>query len=429
MKLKLNFNLFDKILLTFFIFGSLFITIRLLLIGSKGSTNISEFFLSVLPEIFISVIALIFIKLRLKLKTNINYLDWMFIVYILSNVFLGLIVGADIKLGIYGFRLTYIPMFFYFFGSFSLSTKNQTIDLIDYVFKWFVVIGGVGILLYFVFYDFMMSALLLVSKEACTYFIVRMTSIFWSPVVFGTFMTVSFLYFYYKSVQYNSYWNYVFQGVLFVCILLSMSRGPIIAVIIGLIALTILSKKWKKCLLSFSLMFVLFVPVGYYIATPVGVVTWIISSTSNVFMMKDGETRTDLYRSSLSGMRDHLLGYGLGKAGHVARRFSKVDKNVNEENSSLYCTDGWFVKLICETGLWGIGSYLVVSVFLFLASIKYILKNEFDFFSFLFTVFMVSNVVNLVSNILDFYLYSNLYWLLIGVMVYYLKNNSKYESA
>jgi len=59
LKRILNENYILNNIIGFFIFQSLFITLRILLIGSNGSTNIYEFFISSLPELFALYILLI----------------------------------------------------------------------------------------------------------------------------------------------------------------------------------------------------------------------------------------------------------------------------------------------------------------------------------------------------------------------------------
>ena len=119
-----------------------------------------------------------------------------------------------------------------------------------------------------------------------------------------------------------------------------------------------------------------------------------------------------------------MLGDGLGKSGHVAARFSDPLQGQNAAVSSkvsIASTDGWYLKLANETGIWGLFSYFILSGTLFIVSIKYMIKNSFGLYSFLFTLFVIVNIENITSNVLDFYLFSYLYWFLLGVMIFYLK--------
>lgn len=431
MSFKITSKILDKLLLIFFIFGSLFISIRLLLIGSQASQNSGELILAALPEVFVVSILMIFFRLKIKKQNTlkINLIDWIFLFFIISNLLLGMWIGKDLKIGLYGFRMTYFPMCFYFIGSFAVSSKLEVSNLVDKIFKWFVFVGGLGLVLYFLFFDFSQYMLLKVSPIIPEYFITRMTSIFWSPVVFGTFSTISFLYYYYKSLSSDSYWNYFFQSVLFVGTLLSMSRGAFLGLILGVILLSILSGKWKKMLVTTFLSMILFIPFSFYIDSPVTVTKWVFNSTVKTVKMDENDRRVKINKSSIEDIKKNPLGKGLGKAGHVAVRFSSEEKNnrSDEQDLSVDSTDGWLVKLTCETGFWGLATYLIFNLVLFIQSVIYFRKNEFGFFGFLLTVLMVVNFQNLVSNVLDFYLFSYLYWLLIGIMVLYIKSAKELE--
>lgn len=430
MLFKVSTKTFNNILLLFFIFSSLFISIRLLLIGSDTSQNSYEFLLSALPEIFVLAVVGTFFHLKFKTREKliIDKTDWIFFFFIISNLIWGMWVGKDLKMGIYGFRMTYLPMCFYYIASFSVLSKFEFVDLIDKIIKWFTIVAGLGILLYFFFYDFSIMMLLKVAPVVPEYFITRMTSIFWSPVVFGTFSTISFLYFYYKSLHSGSYWNYFFQVILFTGTLLSMSRGSMLGLILGVIVLSVLSKKWKKMAVTAGLTITLFIPISFYVDSPISVIKWMFTSTVQTVKMDEDDRRVRINKSSIELIKKRPYGMGLGKAGHVAARFSKSKDHVQDgENLSIASTDGWFVKIACETGLWGLFSYLLFSSILFVSSIKYFRKHEFGFFGFLFTVFIVVNFQNLVSNVLDFYLFSYLYWLLIGYMVLHIKLKEELE--
>jgi O-antigen ligase len=103
---------------------------------------------------------------------------------------------------------------------------------------------------------------------------------------------------------------------------------------------------------------------------------------------------------------------GIGKAGHVAARFL----NENTSNASVYSTDGWFLKTLIETGIWGLLSYLIFACTFFILLIKNIVRDRKNrILVFLLTVFIAINLQNMVSNVLDFYLFSYLYWGLIGL--------------
>jgi hypothetical protein len=412
----------DNSIFLFFLFSSLFITIRLVLIGSRQSISIGESIFSILPEIIVFFILIIFIFPFIKNQSQLrfNYLDWIVFTYIFTNVAIGIIVAQNLKLSIYAVRMTYLPMCFYFIASNYSWDLDRLKSLTDKIFNWFFIVGLIGLVLYFGFHDFMIDMLKLSSLSVKEYFKVRMTSIFWSPVIFGTFMTACSIYFFYQSIQKSSFKNYLYQIILAFCVYFSISRGAIIILVIGIILITILSKKLKPFLFFIFIFLIAFFVVSIYISTPSEFIIWIQQSTSETISLKVGVSRVDLWIQTISDIQQYPFGRGLGKAGHVAARF--FDNSATD--ASITSTDGWFLKLANETGVWGLFSYFFFTIFIFYNSIKYIRYYGVDFFTFLFVFFIVFNIQNLVSNVLDFYLFSYLFWFFIGMMVFHFKLHS-----
>lgn len=414
-----------KGIFAYFIFASLFLTIRLLWIGSEASDSAGEFLISMLPELFVAGLTVYFATWIFKNRRlqRFHFLDWFILFYIVSNVVLGTFLAHDLKLSLYAVRMSYLPMIFYFFTAFSDAGKPELEKLTGWIFALMVGIAVTGLILYFGFYDTMMYMIGKATDEAAAYFIVRMTSIFWTPVHFATFMAVTLLYFFYRSTRKMSWQNVSIQAIVSICVFMSVTRGAMIVLVIGLILLTCLLKSWKAFLYTLLIMTGSFLLVSFYISGPVEFLHWIVSSTGETVGMKKGVTRVDLWMDAVASFKKRPFGQGLGKAGHVAARF--FDENSKE--ASVTSTDGWFLKLANETGIWGLATYFVLSLSLFIASVKHMLKHGAGFYGFLFTVFIIVNIQNLVSNILDFYMFSYFYWLLAGIMVYHLKTSKKDE--
>jgi O-antigen ligase len=85
-------------------------------------------------------------------------------------------------------------------------------------------------------------------------------------------------------------------------------------------------------------------------------------------------------------------------------------KDTNVESAYL-ATDGWYLKLANETGFFGLISFTFLFLFLlfrlFLAK-----KNALTFFFFLILTMVF--LVNVVSNVLDYFMYNTLFWFLMG---------------
>lgn len=155
-----------------------------------------------------------------------------------------------------------------------------------------------------------------------------------------------------------------------------------------------------------------------------------VSTVIHLFLPKtvnsDSNTRVSFWKIAFDDFINKPMGYGLGKAGHVARRFFKDD----DKSASVYSTDGWYLKMACETGVWGILSFTIISFFYFFQSLKYLRKKRGTINLFFFLIFIFTSIQNLGSNVLDFYIFANLYWLIIGFSQNMINNleNGKDES-
>ncbi|MEI6821078.1 MAG: O-antigen ligase family protein [Bacteroidota bacterium] len=404
----------ELLILFFFVFGSIFPTLRILTIGGQTSGNLREYIFSVIPEL-ISVLVLSFSGILFyKNKHVIKLLpfDWILICFALTNVLLGFYIAKDVLMSMYGFRMSYFPIIFYFI--FRFGDKELLINIIHKTIIWFFIIGIIGLILYFGFYEQMIWMLKKTNPLVQEYFIVRMTSIFWSPVLFSTIMVTTFTYFYYKFLESPLWYYYLILGLSWSCILLSVTRGGFVVISFGFIFITIIQKKWKLSAQIFLLLIAIFIIIGYYISTPLTFLYWILRSVSDTVGMKEGITRVDLWLKAIENFKTHPFGFGLGKAGHVAARFYKDSK----DNIAIYSTDGWYLKLANETGIWGLLSYFFLAIYFFAICIKSkFIKFTENRFVWLFALFMMVNIQNIVSNVLDFYLFSFFYWGVIGLII------------
>src|ERR1017187_2801337 len=196
----LNFSLFSKAFICFFIFICCFTTIRLLIIGSQPYANLFEFIFTILPDIFLFFLLAYSIVLIYKDKVyKMQIYDWVILIFILSNMIIGSIVSGDIAISIRGFRITYFPILFYFTGRFLWSNnQEQFLKTINFIFLSFVCLAIIGLIIYFIIPSFEAKMIGLTGHKMSTYFIKRMTSILWTPVLFGTLMSFTSVYFFYK---------------------------------------------------------------------------------------------------------------------------------------------------------------------------------------------------------------------------------------
>nr|WP_294858222.1 O-antigen ligase family protein [uncultured Fluviicola sp.] len=408
----------------FFTILIFFPTIRLLVLGSSHASGIGVVF-SVLPELLFSLILLFAFTQFWKTKDRtITLLDKLVLGYFLFNVIIGVYLAHDLKASIYGFRLSYFPMLAYFVGSFYWDRSVDIEKLFRGFFKILIVVAVIGFLLYFVFPDLhLYFHKMTTDKPMARAFgmIVRMTSILWTPVVFGVLMMTAFCYWAYNYFKTGNKWDLLYTFVVTMAMMLSISRGPIIASVIGFLVLAVISRNIKRILVIFGLIALSVSMTFLVLMNRTSMLGWIVESSKETISLEKGNTRVDLWYEVASTLKHNPMGLGLGKAGHAAVQNFPPDT----PGVSFASTDGWYFKLMIETGGIALALYLIMALFFFVAMIRYVRRNSFDFVSFILTLFITIGFVNIVSNVLDFYLFSYLYWLILGAFALRLKQENR----
>jgi O-antigen ligase len=125
-------------------------------------------------------------------------------------------------------------------------------------------------------------------------------------------------------------------------------------------------------------------------------------------------SRAKFWALSLRSFSKKPQGYGLGKAGHVANNNKKIFKDAKD--ASIYSTDGWYLKLINETGIWGGISYLILFIVIIVSSLKHFKEIKSVLSLYIFVIILIVAIQNIMSNVLDFYSFPIFYWMLIGYL-------------
>ncbi len=429
----------ENYILYYFIFLLAFISLRILLISGNSFSNFGELMFSVLPEVFIGFIGTMVIINVVKnpIKPKLTLYDKLIIGYIGTNIVLGILLSMQFNVIMYGIRLTYIPMMLYFIARFGITQDKYTYEqILDKLNIVFFIAAIIGLFIYFFAIsidDFMVQRS---NGVVGFYFIRRMNSIIWTPVVWGSLMGISSIYNFYKLNNKFSIKQLLIFLVVWTSLFLSVSRGAFIAFSTCFIISVFIQKKLKTLLvtlLSISLVITLLSirdnniinAFNYISSSSVSTITKLFNLNSNSNLdevKKDTNTRVSYWKMAFNDFTNKPMGHGLGKAGHVARRFFKE----GDKSASIYSTDGWYVKIACETGVWGFLSFVVISLIYFIQSIKYLKKNKGTIYLFFFLTFIFVGVQNIGSNVLDFYIFANLYWMIIGFsqnMINDLKND------
>lgn len=379
----------------------------------------------------------------------------------------------------------------FFIGSFLIQKPEQWKQLLHKIFLSFCFLAVLGVVIYFLFPDFNIEMLKKVSHGIVPeYVITRMTSVFWTPVVFSSFMAVTLLYFIYRYLKLGKKSALYLITLTTFCLLMSVSRGAVLAVCLTIPLLFFLQKSLKgiggvllSILTSFALVWGSIYLMSYSVKktkedliaqvktsssppstdiindsapppssnvendskpsppqddlqqklyklqdslleankinkSPKKLFSWMVSSTEKTIQMEGEVTRVGLWKTSIKQLRNHPFGLGLGKAGHIAKRYENEQNKLQMGGAA---TDGWYLKLALETGVLGLLLYLTILVAVVVYWYKYYRKKGYDWVSLLFVIGVFVNIQNIVSNVNDFFLFSYFYWLVFGIFVQQIK--------
>jgi len=401
-----------SMLLLLILFYTLFPTLRVLIIGTENAKNAWEYMVSALPDVaLVGLTAYLFLQFRKHMNSIRFQLVDLIVFFVFScNVVLGSVLSQDLKLIVLGTRMTYLPMIMY-----ACARLMQGNDFevqyklwLQRVMLWFTLWSALGLLFYLCLPNLQDQWMEFMKANNGAYFIPRLNSIYYSPTVNGIFCATSCTYFLLQSVQKPKGWNLLWLSINFCALLLSMSRGGIVIYLfIMCIVFVYFFKKWKSLLLLLGTQTVVFLVTLQMVGLSLGNFYWVFSSTKETLELQEKVTRVQLWKDTFSHLQHKPGGYGIGKSGWIAYRFLK-DTNVE---SAYLATDGWYLKLANETGFFGLISFTFL--FLFLLFRLFFAKNKGASFFFFLVMTMVF-MVNVVSNVLDYFMFNAIFWFLMG---------------
>lgn len=400
-----------------------FPTARLLVIGSDHATGLG-LLIGLIPEILFVFILVWFLASAIR-DTNrkTHLLDKLVIGYFLFNIIVGFYLAHDLKASLYGFRLSYLPMLGYFVCSYYWDKKADIERIFHRLFQVLVLAAVIGFIIYFFLPGVgLYFHKLTTDKPVAMAFVgfVRMTSIFWTPVVFAMLMLSAFCYWTYRYLKTGNVLELIFSIITINAVFLSASRGPMIASFVAFVLLLCFSKIRKFKLLIAGVFFCELLVLYLFVGQFTELMEWVFISSKQTASLEASNSRVSLWADVMHSVQHNPMGLGLGKAGHTAVQLFPP----NTPGVSFASTDGWYFKLMIETGIPALVFYLVVSLIFFISMIRYIRRTGLDFVSVIFAVFVVTGLVNMVSNALDFYMFSYLYWFLLGLFVFKLKQEN-----
>jgi O-antigen ligase len=412
------------------IIGTLFPTIRAFLIGHEGAVNFLEYFVSGIPDIAIITYTVASLVFRIYYgKTDLQSFftaDKILLACCIYSIIVGCFISADLKFIAYGLRMSYIPILMF------VAVRNLQEFLDERVYlkglsifmHWIAITSIIGLLLYFPFNELEQELKTIVHASRSEYHIRRLNSIFHAPTLNGAYLSIAAAYFSIRLIYKFNLRLAITIVPIFICLLLSVSRGGIFAYIIALLGIIILMRKWKNSLI---LLIILFISVFIGLRSVnlnLDKASWIFKSTAGTIKMEKNQTRVKLWDSTYSMLERHPFGMGLGKSGWVANRFVKD----SDEETAFSATDGWYLKTASEVGIPGLILFLIFFIYLGITLLKTSNFANPGISFFILILLAQISLLNIVSNSLDYFIFNSFFWMCIAMSIStrkYFKGNEK----
>lgn len=386
--------------------------LRVALIGKENASGFFDYLVAAIPDLMIiGCLSYLIFQVRNSFSTILkNRSDRIVLLVLGFNLFIGALLTGDAKLVILGVRLSYIPILFYFVPRFiSLENFKENFEIwLHQIMVWFSSVALIGLIIYYFFPSADIALNNWVGGQQGTYFIRRMNSLFFSPTTNGIYCCIVALYFLQNILRKYTYSSLIFFAINFCCLLLTVSRGSVISFALIMLVYCIIYFEWKKVLSIIGLITLIFFSTLYSVGLNLSNFSWVFTSTAETIGLEENVTRVDLWKSNYNDLKEKPFGYGIGKSGWIAYRFLKDSKM----KSAYLATDGWYLKIANETGVFGLISFLVLFAYLVFRMLVYGSRDK--ILLYLFLILLIVLMVNLVSNVLDYFLFNSLFWFFMG---------------
>jgi O-antigen ligase len=396
----------------FLVLMTFFPVLRVAIIGTENASGVFEYLIAAIPDLMIiGCISYLIFQIRNNVFNIFNNRSDVIVLFIAGiNLFIGCLLSGDPKLIILGVRLSYIPILFYFISRFIASEnfREKFEEWLHQVMAWFSLIALTGFVLYYFFPSADISFNNWVGGQQGAYFIRRMNSLFFSPTVNGMYCCIGALYFLQNSLRKFSFINVFCLLLNFWCLLMTVSRGGIIAFAMILPLVCIICFDWKKVSAVIALMTIIFFMALYSVGLSLSNFSWVFTSAAETIGLEENVSRVELWKRTFEDLKEKPFGYGIGKSGWIAYRFLKG----TDTKSAYLATDGWYLKIANETGIFGLISFLVLFAYFLFRMLAGSTTDQTRLF--LLLMFLAVLMVNLVSNVLDYFLFNSLFWFYAG---------------
>lgn len=394
----------------FFVFPFL----RVVSIGGHEADGVFSMLITLSPDIILFFVLLysmfIFPNKWLEVYQYHKISIGLFISIVGYGAVMNVLTGTHFLALIYGVRICYFPVLFYFF--YKIFDKKDLMVLVNKIFNGIVIYTIASIIFHLVYFDYEKYLIEVVNGRVMSeYFIPRTGGFLLTPVPFAVINALAGIYFSYEFIfneklnAKKKFFLLIKLMIVYVGITMSVSRAGIIGfLIVNTVMLLLNMQYWKKILVVSGLFYFTFSLILYLYTLEVKSLIWAFASTSETVRMTEGVSRVELWKKSYKTLLSHPFGYGIGKAGAGAVKYFG-----SAADAAVYTTDGWFLKIWNELGI--ITGSIFIGLLVFFSKIR--LKGSFDKrYSYLLLFIWLNALVN---NIYDFYPYNLIFYLFMSL--------------
>jgi len=342
-----------------------------------------------------------------SVKFRFQRLDWAVMALFLLSVY-GSILVRDVELILYGFHLTYTPMLMYLLVRLMPLTRTQIRRWLALFLVICLMIALIGLAFHFT--DPSSYYRRVVAPEELSAFARqgswRMGSILANPLYFGILMALAAIL---SLALYERHrWYYLIAFVIFVaCTVLSITRGAWFMLACGIIIIWWSESRRHRKGLFWPLSALMLTALVAAVSMPAKIKFYLSDSVG--FLLA---ARLDQWSQTWHAIAQQPWGYGLG-VGHAALRTTG--------KTSVAIMDGWYLKVLAESGLLGLlifGLFLVVAItYLIRRMNQSKLDESFTLYRGVLAALVGLSLAAIGSNVWDYYMIPSVMWILLGLAV------------
>jgi len=342
-----------------------------------------------------------------SVKFRFQRLDWIVLALFLLCVY-GSILVRDGELILYGFHLTYTPMLMYFLVRMMSLTLKQIQRWVALLLAVCMVIALVGLVLHYTDPSFFYRRV--VAPEELSAFhrqgSWRMGSVLANPLYFGILMALAAVLSLALSEKHRVYYMSTF-GIFVACTVLSITRGAWFMLACGMLIIWWSERQRKRKGLFWALTALMSIALVAAASMPEKIKFYLSDSVG--FLL---EARMEMWDQTWHAIAQRPWGYGLG-VGHAALR--------TEGKTSVAIMDGWYLKVMAESGLLGLlifGLFLVIAITYLVRRMKQAKVDEsFRLYRGVLAALAGLSLAAIASNVWDYYMIPSVMWILLGLAV------------